>query len=269
MIYFTMALLAEAKPIIKTLKLSLSEQTPFQIYSNEAFTLIITGMGKDNAFIATSHLLTKYPPSSSDFLVNFGIAGGIQKHEIGSMVLVHTLTDKKSLKSFYPDMRLVHPYKEVVLTTVDEVQITADTTIEVVDMEAFAVYKAALFYLKSSQILSFKVISDHFSATIPSKEQVYDWIEPHVNTLMSLLENYQSKLPQKIIFSPTLKAEIDKTLTVLKLTKSQENQLNDSLKGYILRHHKEPLLPKHLPEFTQHKKEQKDAFAKLINLLSL
>lgn len=269
MIYFTVALLAEAKPFIKTLKLSLRDQTPFQIYSNEHFKLIITGMGKDNAFIASSHLLTKFPPSTKDVLVNFGLAGAQTNFEIASIVLAHTLTDKSSGKTFYPDMRLIHPYKEVNLTTVNEVQTSAEKNIEAVDMEAFAVYKSALFYLKSSQILTFKLISDHFSAKIPSKEEVNDWIEPHVNTLLALLENHQSKLPEKIIFSPVLQSEIDKTITVLKLTTSQVNQFHDALKGFVLRNHKEPLLPKHLPEFVQHKKEQKDAFAKLIDLLSL
>lgn len=268
MIYFAIALLAEAKPFIKRYKLTLEQQAPFQIYSGERFKIIIMGMGKENALMATSHLLTLFPPHSSDLVVNFGLAGAKDSYEIGSVVLAHTLTDKNKQKSFYPDMRLIHNYKEVAMTTVERPQTTVDDKIEAVDMEAFGVYHAALLFCKSSQILTFKLISDHFSAIIPSKEQVNSWIEPHVEELLSLLDNYQSKLPQKLHFSAVLKEELNKTVATLKLTTSQENQLNDTLKGYLLRHQKEPLLPKHLPELTQHKKEQKDAFSKLINLLN-
>jgi len=268
MIYFTIALLAEAKPIIKELKLPLQQQSPFQIYGNEDYKIIITGMGKDQALMATTHCLTKFAPNNSDILVNFGLAGAQNEFEIGSIVLANTLIDTQTQKKFYPDMRLIHPYKEVALTTVNEVQTHAQKSIQAVDMEAFAIYQAALLFLKSSQILTFKLISDHFSATIPTKDSVSQWIEPHVKSLLQLLETYENKLPKKLSFSTQLQHEINQTISVLKLTTSQENQLNDRLKGYLLRHHKEPLLPKHLPEFTKHKKEQKDAFGKLINLLS-
>lgn len=268
MIYFAIALLAEAKPLIKGSKLSLEQQAPFQVYSSDSYRVIITGMGKENALMATSHLLTRFPPHSNDLLVNFGLAGAKEDYEIGSLVLAHTLHDKKSQKRFYPDMRLIHNYNELALTTVEKVQTHPDEKIEAVDMEAFAVYQAALLFCKSSQILTFKLISDHFSAIIPSKDQVNSWIEPHLQELLLLLENYQSKLPKRVSFSPLLSEEVKKTVATLKLTTSQVNQLNDALKGYLLRHKKEPLLPKHLPELTQHKKEQKDAFGKLINLLT-
>jgi hypothetical protein len=225
-------------------------------------------MGSDKALMATTHLLTQYPPSSQDILVNFGLAGAQKGFEIGEMIVAHTIISTTRQTKFYPDMRLAHPYKEVTLTTVGDVQTEANPNIEVVDMEAYSVYQAALLYLKSSQIVTLKVISDHFSSTIPTKEQVAQWIAPHLELLISLLENYQAKLPKKLHYSQALQIEVDKTVTALKLTTSQANQLHDQIKGYILRQGQEPLLPKHLPEFTQHKKEQKDAFAKLINLLT-
>lgn len=268
MIYFSIALLAEAKPFIESEKLSLIQQTPFHIYANVSYTILITGMGKQNALIAVSHLLTKKIFGNDDILVNFGLAGAVEDFEIGSLVLGHSLHEKSSGKTCYPDMRLSHPYTEAKITTVNEVQTSIDKDIELVDMEAYGVYQAALFYLKSSQILTFKLISDHFCKDIPSKEQVYNWVTPHVAPLLSLLENYQNRLPSKVKFSATLQGEVDKTVVTLKLTTSQENQFNDALKGFILRENKEPLLPKHLPEFSTHKKEQKDAFSKLINLLN-
>jgi hypothetical protein len=269
MIYFTIALLAEAKPLLSLLKLPLVRQSPFAIYGDEDYTLIITGMCSQKALMATTHLLTLYPPSSADVLVNFGLAGATTEFEIGELVSISSLRDKVSDKIYYPDMRLSHPYNELALTTVNDVQTEIEEDITCVDMEAFFVYEASLLFLKSSQILFFKLISDHFSANIPSKDQVNGWISPHLEVFIALIQNHQSKLPRKLNFSPQLQIEYDKTIEVLKLTVSQINQLNDRLKGYILKHQKEPLLPKHLPEFTQHKKEQKDAFNKLINLLSL
>ena len=269
MIYFIVALLPEAKPLIKNLKLTLLRQTPFQIYGDEDSKLIITGIGKENALMATTHLLTHYSPMSSDILVNFGLAGAHKNFEIGEMILAHTLINAATNKKFYPDMRLSHPYKEVKLTTLSEVQTTPDPDVEVVDMEAYSVFQAALMFLKSSQLLTLKIISDHFSAVIPDKEQVDRWITPHLELLMALLKNYQEQLPKKLYYSQTLQDEIDKTTALLKLTNSQINQLQDQVKGYILRHGHEPLFPKHLSGFTQHKKEKKDAFIKLIDLLAL
>lgn len=268
MMYFTMALLAEAKPLIKDLKLTLTQQSPFQIYSNEMIKLIITGMGQEQALMATTHLLTKYPPTDRDLVVNFGIAGAAKDFTIGELVVAHTLLQQHSGKKIYPDMRLTHPFKELVLTTVNQVQTQDDPQLQAVDMEAFGVVQAALLFIKSSQVFVFKVVSDHFSATIPSKEKVAQWMTPHIEMLLALLDNAQHKLPQKLHYSPTLTQEIHKTIAVLKLTQTQANQLHDRIKGYILKHGKEPMMPKHLPEMIQHKKEQKDAFNKLLNLLA-
>ncbi len=262
-----MALLAEAKPLIKDLKLTLQQQTPFAIYANEDVMLIISGMGPDQALMATTHLLTKYPASPRDIIVNFGIAGAIKDYKIGEIITAHTIKNRQNRK-FYPDMRLSHPFKEVVLTSLDSVQTQESADIQAVDMEAYGVCQAALNFVKSSQIAVFKVISDHFSAAIPTKEQVYDWIQPHIEILMALLDNAQTKLPDKLSYSDTLQAKIEKNIMTLKLTQTQANQLHDRIKGYILRHGKEPMMPKPLPEMTQHKKEQKDAFNKLINILS-
>lgn len=268
MTYFAIALLPEAKPLITALKLSLVKQSPFNIYANDNYTLIIMGMGSSKALMATTHLLTLYPPKANDILINFGLAGATKEFDIGEMVMAFSLCNQITEKTFYPDMRLVHPFKEVALTTASMVQTGEPEGISCVDLEAFFVYDAALLFLSSAQVLTFKLISDNFSQNIPSKEQVTSWITPHVQTLLDLLSNHQSKLPHKLTFSLPLKNEIDKTTEVLKLTVTQQNQLSDAIKGYILINDKEPLLPKHLPEMATHKKEQKDAFNKLINLLS-
>ena len=262
MVYIVTALLAEAKPLIKKYKLSPEVQSPFSIYSNENIKLIITGIGGDLALMATTFLLTKFPPTSNAILVNLGITGSI--HPIGEALLAHTISSDRSGHSYYPDMRLTHPFREVVLHTVDT-PIEEAGNYEAVDMEAFYVYKAALAFLSSSQIMIFKVVSDNFSANIPSKEDVFGWIDTHLEMLFKLIETAIEKKPQTLSFSPQLQIEREKVQEALQLTKAQNDQFSDALKGYLLRNHTEPLLPKHLP--MKHKKEQKDAFNKLLTLL--
>ncbi len=265
MIYIVTALAAEAKPVVKHLKLKLIAQKPYEIYAAEKYRLIISGMGRDQALMATTHLLSTFSPSPNDILVNIGIAAAQPTHLIGDAFIAHTLTDTLSGKHFYPDMRMDHPFKELALSTVDA-PLDAKSPYESADMESFFIYKAALNYLSSAQIIIFKVISDHFSSAIPSKEAVFGWIEAHLEELFVQLENLEEKFPHKVAFSGLLQKEALKLIEALQLTKAQSDRLNDALKGYILRHKKEPLLPKYLP--IQHKKEQKDAFAKIITLLA-
>jgi adenosylhomocysteine nucleosidase len=67
-----MATLLEAKPFIDGLALYKVEKEPFIIYQNNLFLLIISGIGKVNAAMATTYCLMKFSISS---LYNFGASG--------------------------------------------------------------------------------------------------------------------------------------------------------------------------------------------------
>lgn len=257
MLYITTALLAEAKPIVDTYKLKLIVQAPFAIYRGENLTLVITGMGSAKALMGTTFMLTRFTPALSDVVINFGIVGST--YPIGTPLLAHSLGC--DTHTYYPDMRVVHPFVETALFT-SNVPHVGTSIHESVDMEAFYVMQAALYFVTSSQIAIIKVVSDNFSDAIPSKEYVGALLKPHIQDALAYAQALEASLPQPLMFSATLHAQIQQLTTALMLTKAQQDTLNDALKGYILQHGKEPLLPMHCS--TTHKKEQKDAYAKLL-----
>lgn len=75
MIFVSIAMMPEARPIIDRFNLKMSKgENRFRIYENESIKLIVTGVGATNAMIATVYLLTRYGAKKTDCLINLGIA---------------------------------------------------------------------------------------------------------------------------------------------------------------------------------------------------
>ena len=76
MIYLCSSMYIEAEPFIKKLNLKKDTSvTKFQIFNNEDFMFIITGIGKIKSSIAATYMLTKYEPHESDIFINIGLCG--------------------------------------------------------------------------------------------------------------------------------------------------------------------------------------------------
>jgi len=261
LIYLVIALLAEAKPIIKHLKLTKTADKPFKIFSSPKYRLIISGIGKEKATVATSHLLTLIPPTTNDFLFNIGICGAPKEFEIGEAIMINQISS--SIKHLYPDMLLRHNYRESEILTVESVQDENHSIC--VDMESSALFTTALYFLKTSQLGFIKVVSDHFSSKIPTKEYVNSLIEPHVESFERLFENALKLRDKKPILSKSLEEKSLAIAQKLRLSHSQKLQLNDALTYYVLNKNSEPILE--LPDTKENKLQRNSHFELLISSL--
>ncbi|MCX5814730.1 MAG: hypothetical protein NTX75_00610 [Proteobacteria bacterium] len=72
MIGVIMATMLEADPFISLLALQERETGPFRLYGNERMRLIISGIGKTNAAMASTYLIRTFEPKC---LCNLGAAG--------------------------------------------------------------------------------------------------------------------------------------------------------------------------------------------------
>jgi len=238
MIYLVIALLAEAKPFIKHFDLKKESEKPFTIFSSKDYKMVITGIGKERATIATTHLLTRFMPTKNDFLFNIGLCGAPKKFSIGEALMINKIYS--SGKTYYPDMLLRHPFKESALTTVEKPQNSALATC--VDMESSAIYKTALYFFKTSQLAFLKIVSDHFSNEIPQKESVYQWIDQHMQNFEIVFSNAKRFRQKDETITSSLKQKSIYIEEKLKLSHSQKLQLKDALIYYILRYDSEPSL---------------------------
>ena len=258
MIYIVIALMAEASPIIKNLKLTKSSDKPFKVFSSNEYKLIITGIGKEKATIATSHLLTLFSPTQNDYLFNIGICGAPKKFEIGEALIINKISTHS--KYYYPDMLLRHDFRENSLLTVDKPQ--ENKCDECVDMEASAIYSTSLHFLKSSQMAFIKIVSDHFSSEIPKKEDVSFWIETHVESIKKLFENASKMRNKKPLLSLNLQERSQHISDILRLSHTQKLQFNDALIFYVLSKGHEPKLQ--LSKVQENKLQRNKHFEQII-----
>lgn len=182
MIYYCMALYREAAPLIRRLNLKkCAEETHFQMFENDGYSLILTGVGELRAVAAVTYLLTKRPPTASDLLVNVGICGS-SGHARGSCWICNKMIQACSGRTFYPDILLRHPFREASVTTVEKV---ADCgTEDLADMEATGVYQAGQIFLQPHQMAFVKVVSDAADGTCVTGEQVEMLIGRHANRII-------------------------------------------------------------------------------------
>ena len=158
MIYFICAFKGEARPFIEKRKLKPCLSLPYPFYKNKDTLLLITGMGYQNASKATAELMQYRPPEKGDSIINIGVCAAPEYYPIGSILIAKELRYKK--QSVKIEITISHPFKEVILKSVDTVQNhPCDTP---VDMEAFGIHNTALAYIDSDRIFIIKVVSDHF-----------------------------------------------------------------------------------------------------------
>lgn len=69
-----MATMIEAKPFVSGLSLEPVHKKPFLVFKNTNFLLVISGIGKAHAAMATAYCCTKFNP---DMVVNIGAAGAL------------------------------------------------------------------------------------------------------------------------------------------------------------------------------------------------
>ena len=234
MLYIVAALSAEARPFVERYRLKRVHSLPFTLFENEEIKLIISGMGIDNAMIATSALLGHCPPDENDLLVNIGICAAPKNFKVGDALLIHKIEYKEH--AYFPDILFEHQLNESDILSVDE---PAENDLQTpVDMESYGVFKAASRFLKTHQMLFFKVVSDHFEPQNVTKELAGELISKNLLNLEQVISSAKYVIKKDEIFTADEKRLIQEISE--QLTKAQSDRFVDACCYYRL-HHKKAL----------------------------
>ncbi|EMN91871.1 hypothetical protein [Leptospira weilii] len=245
MIFISAALFPEAKPLIETLGLKiLRDKTPFPIYRNEKYILVVSGAGKIFSAMSVVFLLNEFKDSAVDssWILNFGICGAPKESKIGESFLIHKIKDEGSSKSVYPDILFKSPIPESVLLTVDkpvfrnEISELPNT---LVDMEAFGFFQASRKFFSSDKIRIVKTISDHFTKLESEKEiGIVDTISLRIKEalpdILSILSIPVSK-GNEVELQQNEIAALSFITEFLRLSETERIQLKDWMIGYKIR----------------------------------
>ena len=183
MIYITSALVAESSFIIDDFQLKKSDDTHFCIYENAKIKLIISGIGKINAAVASTYLLQKYQATKEDKVFNIGTCTSTKStHPIGEVHQIKKLIDLATNQVYHL------PHEGSTLTCVDKA-LEGNTGIKspLADMESVGFYLAAKRFIKNEHIMIVKVISDEMESKIPKSDDIKRLFSQHSKTIGALL----------------------------------------------------------------------------------
>ena len=232
MIYIICALSAEARLFLDHYKLKQYTTLPFKVYESSEVKLIISGVGYNNALLATTALLAHFTPKKDAILLNIGVAAAPRKFALDSLVVAHKINYKT--QTFYPDILFSHNHEEADLTTFDSPQESEGKS--VVDMEAHAVFQAASRFMQTHQMAFVKLISDHFEPEKVTKELILKSFKNSSSDIFSLINKISSVQNNSSLFN-------DEELKLIEsykrlFTKSQFQQFYDASSFYKLKRKK-------------------------------
>lgn len=198
MIYIATAMYYEAEPFIKRLNLKKEPGCRyFNVFRNNEYTLIITGVGKIKSAAAVSFLISEYKVNKRDFLVNVGCCGisdfGIEK---GTAFLCNKIVDGASKRAFYPEMIFEHGFREGCVITNDYIQKKDGALKEgyLFDMEASSIFEASTIFLKTHQIGVIKIVSDYIGEVNVDKSSVEDIIYKNLDDILEYTKRVHDAL---------------------------------------------------------------------------
>ncbi|MDQ7066936.1 MAG: hypothetical protein Q9M40_02425 [Sulfurimonas sp.] len=122
--------------------------------------IIVSGVGVDNARVATQTLIDAYDISDEDIYLNIGICAASKQFCIGELLSIGSICYHKKITHLKDSL--------LSLLTLDE-----QSSIEsapIVDMEAYGFYDAIIHSPAIKNFYIFKVVSDHFEPYMVTKD---------------------------------------------------------------------------------------------------
>ena len=182
-----MATMLEAKPFVLGMSLRQTQKIPFRLFQNDEILLIISGIGKANAAVATAYVCLKFKPAC---ICNLGAAGATHSgYHLGETFHIQKIveTDRPDLDTGKPCVHqpdLLAGFNTAILATSDRavldpkerklISINAD----LIDMEGASVVQACRTFKKNCYL--FKFISDTPDHT--RDQDIVDHIRQHRKT---------------------------------------------------------------------------------------
>ena len=155
------ALPCEAAPIIRLLSLHpIAGEHPFRIYhdENRLHWLIVSGVGRHAAGIATAYLAGLSQANKAVAWLNVGVAGHATI-SLGEIRAAHKITDTTLGTAYYPPTIFEGIKTEALVTMSEPESLIAAKML--VDMEGSGFYSAASNFAAPELVHCLKIVSDH------------------------------------------------------------------------------------------------------------
>jgi len=163
-----MATMVEAKPFVTGMFLDHIIKKPFSIFKKKKMLLVICGIGKANAAMATTYCHTKFKP---DKIFNIGAAGALTRSKKQgriyhiNKIIEHDRLNLKTGTPFIHKPSIIHGFKYAILSTSDKAVISIDERKkvsecggELVDMEGASIVQTCKKFNTPAYL--FKYVSD-------------------------------------------------------------------------------------------------------------
>ena len=179
MLYIVTALKPEAQAFVDRYRLKKERLDGYLLFKNSDMTLIVSGLGVDNARCATQTLINHFDIIDEDIYLNVGICGAKEKYAIGELLNISTLIYKE----------LEYKLPNVQGKTIHSLDIEATDDIhEIVDMESFGFYDAVTHSPAIKNFYILKVVSDHFQPQKVTKEKTKALIFNAIDDINSIIK---------------------------------------------------------------------------------
>lgn len=232
MLYIATALHVEAKPLIKHYRLKRDMgESRFQIFGNDDIKLVVTGTGKVNSAIGVAHVLATNPVQEVDYIVNIGVCGSLCSDR-GTIYIVNKIRDHDTLRDFYPDILLKHPFDEASIEAFSHpLRDSSELSEELWDMESSGFFMAASRYADVHRVWLIKIAAGRLDGILDEES-----IESLVGEKMVDIAAFLSRLKDTSIVKPILSGDeiqtIEDIAVNIRLTESQKAQLLKACMGY-------------------------------------
>ena len=162
-----MAAMLEAKPFVLGLSLNQRRKKPFAVFQSDHIFLIISGVGKANAAMATGYSCDKYHPAC---ICNLGAAGATDvSHPLGEIFHINKIVehDRHELTTRKPCIHnpdILNGFQTATLSTSDMAVLAPDErkkismNADLIDMEGASVVQACRKF--NTKCFIFKFVSD-------------------------------------------------------------------------------------------------------------
>ena len=179
MTYIVTALKPEAQAFVDYYKLKKSKLNDYKLFFNEKIRLIISGMGVDNARIATQTLINHFDIRDDDIYINAGICAASRSYKIGSLIECGGILYEGIEYIFYEQKPLIDCVSHEISCPI----------YERADMESYGFYDAVVHNPAIKRFHIFKVVSDHFEPKKVTKERAKSLLFNQIDAINQLINN--------------------------------------------------------------------------------
>lgn len=181
MLYIVVALKSEAQAFVDFYELKKTKLRSYTLFSNDILTLIISGVGTDNARLATQTLLNHYDIEPEDVFLNVGVCAAPKKFSIGECLEIGAISYHDKNYTFAPD--------KILLECSDSACFEQKNL--PLDMESYGFYDAVTHNPAIQHFYIYKIVSDHFQPNLLTKDGIKALVRQHLDTLALLQKEYQ------------------------------------------------------------------------------